>query len=111
MQTLYLARSLWAEAVRGEKRATIRWGERRISPGPMRYAREDDPSQTLTVLVTRVSDMPLRRVAEYLGRKADWPHPVLLAGMQAHYPEIGLDDEVQVIEHLTPRETAARDER
>lgn len=108
MQSLSLAPHLWADAASGEKRATIRWGERRISPGPMAYVHEKDRSRRLVVEVTRVTDMPLSAVAAFLGRKREWPDPVLLDGMRRHYPEIALADEVQVIEHLSPQETARK---
>ncbi|MEO1331250.1 MAG: ASCH domain-containing protein [Pseudomonadota bacterium] len=99
MQSLDLAPQLWADLVSGEKRATIRWGERTISPGPMAYVHETERDRRIEVMVTRVTEMPLREVAEFLGRKRDWPDRVLLEGMRKHYPEITLEDRVQVIEH------------
>lgn len=78
---------------------TIRWRERRIVPGPMRYVCDGDTATTAVVDVVRCTDMPLASVAGYLGKSDIWPDAVMLAGMREHYPAIVLTDIVQVIEH------------
>lgn len=102
MQELTVVARLFPQILSGEKRSTIRWRETRIIPGPMRYVCLDDPSRSVVVKVVQVTDMPLSAAAVYLGREAEWPKPVMLAGMREHYPSIGWLDMVQVIEHLPP---------
>lgn len=99
MQELGVVGRLFPLILSGEKRSTIRWRETRIVPGPMRYVCDDDASQIVIVEVTRCTDMPLSQAAAYLGREAEWPKDVMLDGMREHYPEIGWDDIVQIIEH------------
>ncbi|MEO0625119.1 MAG: ASCH domain-containing protein [Pseudomonadota bacterium] len=99
MQSLGVVPRLWPAIVSGEKSATIRWHEARIVPGPMRYRCDGMPERSAVVEVLRVTDLPLSEVAAHLGRQADWPDAVLLDGMREHYPDIALDDVVQVIEH------------
>ncbi|WP_367714282.1 ASCH domain-containing protein [Nitratireductor sp. GISD-1A_MAKvit] len=99
IQTLGVVGRLFPMILRGEKTSTIRWRETRITPGPMRYLCDDDPSQSVVVNVLKCTDMPLCSVAAYLGRTEEWPDEVMLAGMREHYPGIDLTDIVQVIEH------------
>lgn len=102
MQTLTVVERLWPELLSGEKRSTIRWREMPIVPGPMRYVREGRTRDTLVVTVARVTSMPLRDAARFLGRADDWPDPIMLEGMRVHYPAITMDDTVEVIEHGAP---------
>ncbi|MDH1088692.1 hypothetical protein N5C79_19525 [Pantoea brenneri] len=46
--------------------------------------------------------------AERLGKQAEWPDAVLLAGMREHYPAIELTSQVQLVHHLTPEATRKR---
>lgn len=108
MQSLGVVGRLFPEILSGAKRSTIRWREQRIVPGYMRYIRDDNPNQTAVVWVTKWTDMPLSRAAAYLGREEDWPKEVMLEGMREHYPDIAWEDDVQIIEHLTPEMTAER---
>jgi len=108
MQSLGVVPRLFPEIVSGRKTSTIRWRERRMTPGPMMYVCDGDPALTALVLVTKVTTMRLREAARYLGREDDWPDAVMLEGMREHYPSISLDDEVEVVEHLTPAETSER---
>lgn len=73
----------------------------------MRYVCDGDPSRTAVVLVTKVTTMQLREAAGYLGREKEWPDAVMLEGMREHYPTIRLDDDVEIVEHLTPAESSA----
>ena len=107
MQRLMVVDRLYSLVVSGAKTSTIRWRETPIVPGPMTYVCQGDPAKTVVVLVTRCTDMPLAEVAASVGKAADWPDPVMLAGIREHYPEIALSDVVQVVEHLTPQQTAA----
>lgn len=102
MQTLPIVSRLLPEVRAGQKRHTIRWRERAISPGPLCYINADDPHDTVNVWVTDVVSMPLSSVAEYLGKSAEWPDGVLLEGMREHYPAIRLDSVVEVIHHSAP---------
>ena len=102
MQSLHVVERLFPMVLSGEKTATIRWRETPIQPGYMTYLCDGDPGRTAVVWVTKCTDMALSEVAGYLGKAAEWPDPVLLEGMRAHYPEIALTDIVQVIEHLPP---------
>jgi len=108
MQRLALAARLFPLLARGEKTSTIRWRETQIEPGPMAYFCEDDPNERAVVLVTRCTNMPLTEVAAFVGKAEEWPDDVMLDGMRKHYPEIELTDVVQVVEHLTPEQTAAQ---
>jgi hypothetical protein len=99
MQTLGVVGRLFPLILSGEKTSTIRWRERRIVPGPMRYVCEDGSGKSAVVNVVRCTDMPLASVAAYLGKTSEWPHDVMLAGMKEHYPAIELSDIVQVVEH------------
>ncbi|MEO1721716.1 MAG: hypothetical protein AAFR84_04865 [Pseudomonadota bacterium] len=103
MQTLDLVPRLVPEVLSGEKRSTIRWREPQILLGPLRFTSAEPPIE-MVVEVWRVTEMPLRDAAAFLGRQADWPDEVMLAAMREHYPAITLDAVVQVIEfHPPPR--------
>jgi hypothetical protein len=108
MQQLAVVARLFPLIESGEKRSTIRWQETRIAPGYMRYVSEGDPRRTTIVWVTRCTDVPLSEAAAFVGREAEWPKDVMLSGMREHYPAIAWDDIVQIVEHLTPSETAMR---
>lgn len=102
MQSLEIVPRLIPDVRSGKKQHTIRWQERNIVPGPMRYVNAENADDTLVVMVTAVKTMPLSCVARYLGKSEEWPDMILLAGMQEHYPDIQLDSEVEVIHHLAP---------
>lgn len=102
MQTLDLAGRLSPAVLNGQKRATIRWVEPPVVPGPLRLVCSGDPSRQVVVEVCRVTAMALREAAGFLGRRDDWPDRVMLAGMREHDPAIRLDDAVQVIEFRLP---------
>lgn len=110
MQQLAVVARLFPLILSGEKRSTIRWRETRIVPGYMRYVSEGDPRDTAIVWVTRCTDVPLSDAAAFVGRETEWPKEVMLSGMREHYPAIGWSDVVQIVEHLTPSETARRDD-
>lgn len=50
--------------------------------------------------------MLLADTAGFLGIEADWPPEIMLEGMREHYPDIHLDEVIQVIEHLSPTESS-----
>jgi hypothetical protein len=106
MQSLKVVGRLFPLVLNGEKTHTIRWRETRIHPGPMRYVSTGDPRKTVVVLVTRCTDVPLSQAAALVGKQDVWPDAIMLSGMREHYPDIELDDIVQVIEHLTPQQSA-----
>jgi hypothetical protein len=108
MQTLNVVARLFPLIQAGEKTSTIRWRETRIVPGFLRYVCDGDPAKTAIVWVTRCTNIPLSEAAAFVGRQAEWPKEVMLAGMREHYPEIRWEDVVQIIEHLTPAETLKR---
>lgn len=107
MQSLLVVARLFPLIESGEKRSTIRWREQRIEPGLMTYVCQGDVHKTALVHVTRCTDMPLREAAAFLGKQDEWPNAVMLEGMREHYPEIELASIVQIVEHLSPAETAA----
>lgn len=107
MQTLGVVPRLFPDILAGRKTSTIRWSEAEIVPGPMIYVCDGEPQRRVVVMVTRVTAMPLSEAAAYLRRAEEWPPAVMLDGMREHYPGIGLEDTVSVIEHMTPAETAA----
>lgn len=102
LQTLPVVERLFPGILTGEKTSTIRWGERRIVPGPMIFVCEGHPHLTALVEVKRCTDMPLAKAAAFVGRAGEWPDDVMLAGMREHYPEIELSSIVQVIEFSLP---------
>ena len=108
MQTLEVVERLFPAILLGEKKSTIRWNETVIVLGPMKYVCSGNPSLTVIVNVFRCSDMALSEVAEFLGQLDNWPNPVMLEGMREHYPEIELEDIVQVIEHSPPIDNFTR---
>ena len=106
MQHLGVVARLFPDVQNGLKTSTIRWHERRIEPGFMRYVCAGQPDRTVIVWVTRCTDLPLSAAAAFVGREAEWPKDVMLEGMREHYPDIAWTDMVQIVEHLTPAETA-----
>ncbi|MGB3257936.1 MAG: hypothetical protein WBG89_07900 [Ornithinimicrobium sp.] len=108
-QQLSVVGRLFPAILDGSKRSTIRWKESPILPGVMTYVSDEPPHRSVQVMVTACSSMPLSEAAAFLGRKTDWPDEVMLTGMREHYADIALTDTVDVIEHLTPRETEARE--
>ena len=108
MQHLTVVARLFPAIVNGDKTSTIRWREARIEPGLLTYVCEGKPERTVAVLVARCTDMPLSEAAAFVGKADEWPDAVMLTGMRAHYPTIKMTDSVQVIEHLTPQQTAER---
>ncbi len=102
MQSLFLVERLFPLVLTGEKTSTIRWRETRIVPGPLTLVSEGETTRHVVVTVTRCTDMPLAEAAGFLGKAADWPDDVMLAGMRAHYPEIELSSRVQVVEFDPP---------
>jgi hypothetical protein len=103
IQTLDVVERLFPEILSGAKTSTIRWRERRIEPGPMKFICEGDRGKAVLVDVVRCSDMPLSQAAAFVGRADDWPDDVMLAGMREHYPDIELSSTVQIIEFALPR--------
>ncbi|MCU1368394.1 MAG: hypothetical protein JWN39_4033 [Ilumatobacteraceae bacterium] len=104
-QELEVVARLFPAVLAGTKRSTIRWREAEIKPGLMRYICAEDVGLTTIVWVERVTSMPLADAAAFLGMGAEWPPEIMLQGMREHYPDIHLDEIVQVIEHLTPEES------
>ena len=99
LQTLAVVPRLFPDIRRGAKISTIRWAELRITPGPLRLICGDE---SLVVTVTRCTDLPLSQAAAFVGRAADWPDEVMLQGMREHYPQITLQDVVQIVEFDPP---------
>ena len=110
MQTLGVVARLFPDIVSGRKTSTIRWRERAIVPGFLRYVCDGAPERMAIVWVTRSTRMPLSAAAAFVGQESAWPRDVMLAGMREHYPDIVWADEVEIIEHLTPQDTLARDD-
>ncbi len=102
MQSLFVVERLFPEIISGAKTSTIRWQEPNICIGPLRYICAADHNRTVIVTVTQCTDMPLAKAAAYLGMETEWPDAVMLAGMREHYPNITLNDSVQIIEHSAP---------
>jgi len=98
IQMLYVVERLFPDILSGAKTSTIRWRERRIVPGPMKFICERHPKRTALVEVSRCTDMPLSEAAAFVGRKGEWPDGVMLDGMREHYPDIQLSSMVQIIE-------------
>jgi hypothetical protein len=105
MQQLTLVPRLVPDVRSGAKTSTIRWQEVDIVTGPLKLVNEQDAGDTVIVWVTKIETLRLSEVAVRLGKEAEWPDAVLLAGMREHYPAIRLSSEVQLITHLTPAET------
>ncbi len=108
MQQLPVVERLFPAIVDGTKTSTIRWNECRIETGLMTYLCEGCSGASAVVWVTQCTDLPLSRVAAFLGMEEEWPDAVLLEGMREHYPEIRLTDVVQVVQHLSPAQSLSR---
>ena len=102
MQSLGVVERLFPLILNGAKTSTIRWRERHIVPGPLRFICDEDPSQSAVVTVTRCTEMPLHDAASFLGKSHEWPDDVMLEGMREHYPDIELSSVVQVVEFECP---------
>lgn len=108
MQSLALADQHFPALRRGDKTQTIRFNEGKPLAGPLRFYSESTADLDAVVWVTRCTSMPLARVAAFLRKESDWPDEIMLTGMRQYYPEITLDDVVEVVEHLSPEETKRR---
>lgn len=102
MQFLGVVDRLFPLILSGEKTSTIRWQERQIVSGPMKFVRDGDRTQTVEVEVYRCTDMPLSEAALLIGKADEWPDEIMLEGMREHYPDIELSSIVQVIEYNPP---------
>ena len=99
-QILGVVPRLWPELQSGDKRSTIRWSEPDVTLGRLRFVCDGSPLLTFDVRVWRVTKLALSDAAGFLGKAKEWPPEVMLNGMQEHYPEVQLQDVVQVIEFL-----------
>ena len=102
IQSLAVVDRLFPLIVTGEKTSTIRWRERRIAPGRLRFFNQADPSKSVEVEVVRCTELPLGEAAQFVGRAQEWPDAIVLEGMREHYPEIQLSSIVQVVEFAPP---------
>jgi hypothetical protein len=102
IQVLGVAERLFLHILSGEKTSTIRWQERHIVAGAMKFVSDGNPSQCVEVEVFRCSDMPLSEAASFVGKADEWPDEIMLEGMREHYPDIQLTSIVQVIEYKPP---------
>jgi hypothetical protein len=102
IQFLGVAARLYPLILSGEKTSTIRWQERHIVSGPLKFICDGDSSQTVEVEVYRCNDMPLSDAASFVGKADEWPDQAMLDGMREHYPEIEMLSIVQVIEYKLP---------
>ena len=109
MQKLTLVERLFELTEKGEKTATIRWREGEIRPGYLCFTCLERPSRTVIVWVTKVTSLPLKDAAQFLGREKEWPSDVMLDGMREHYPEISLADQVEIVEYLSPAATVQKE--
>ena len=101
-QSLGVVGRLFPLILAGEKTSTIRWREQHIVPGPMTFICDDDPSQTVVVMVTRCTEMPLHDAAHFVGKSDEWPDEIMLEGMREHYPGIELSSVVEIVEFRPP---------
>ncbi len=102
IQTLGVVDRLFPQILSGEKTSTIRWQERHIVAGPMKFICDGNHNQTVEVEVFRCTDMPLFEAASFVGKADEWPDQIILEGMREHYPDIRLSSIVQVIEYKPP---------
>lgn len=102
MQTLDVVGRLFPQILSGEKNSTIRWRERHIVPGPLKFLCDGNEDEAVTVIVTRCTDMPLSQAAAFVGKQDEWPDEVMLESMREHYPRIELSSTVQVVEFELP---------
>ena len=102
LQQLVLVNRLVPSVLDGTKTSTIRWNEAPVTPGLLRYVGDEQPHPSVIVMVTDCTSLLLSDAAQHLGRQAEWPPSVMLAGMREHYPTIELTDTNTVVRHLTP---------
>ena len=102
IQVLGVVDRLFPEILSGEKTSTIRWQERHIVVGPMKFVCDGNHSLTVEVEVFRCTDMPLSKAASFVGKAGEWPDQIMLEVMREHYPDIQLSIIVQIIEYKSP---------
>ena len=98
-QALGVVDRLYPQILSGEKTSTIRWQERYVALGTLKFICDGNSKQTVDVEVFRCTDMPLSEAASFVGKADDWPGEIMLEGMREHYPDIQLSSIVQVIEY------------
>lgn len=98
-QALGVVGRLFPQILSGEKTSTIRWRERHIAPGTLKFICDGCSNQTVEVEVFRCTDMPLFEAASFVGKADEWPDGIMLESMREHYSEIQLSSIVQVIEY------------
>jgi len=98
IQTLALADRLFPLLISGEKTSTIRWREKTIAVGPLRFICVEIQSNTAEVIVSRCTNMQLSDAPSFLNHGDEWSGDVMLSGMKEHYPDIEHTSIVQVIE-------------
>ena len=102
VQILGVVDRLFPQILSGEKTSTIRWRERSIVPGALKFVCDGNSSQAVEVEVFRCTEMPLSEAASFVGKADEWPDEIMLEGMREHYPEIQLSSIVQVVEYNPP---------
>jgi hypothetical protein len=104
LQKLELVDRLFPALFTGEKVSTLRWREGEVAEGYLLYCASNNPKWKALVWVTGTEKKPLRAFASFCNQTPD----ELLAAMRTHYPEITLEDDVLLVHHLTPYDTAER---
>jgi hypothetical protein len=102
IQILGVVERLFPHILSGEKTSTIRWQERHIVTGSIKFVSDGNPSQCVEVEVFRCTNMSLSEAASFVGKADEWTDKIMLEGMREHYPDIQLTSIVQVIEYKPP---------
>jgi len=102
IQRLELVDRLFRPLFTGEKRSTLRWRkEKKVGEGFLVYEASKNPRWHVLVWVTKISSGPLSSFASAY----DMTPEQLLASMRTHYPNIEMNSDVDLVEHLSPQET------
>lgn len=103
LQRLELADDLFPQVMRGAKTDILHWKEENIGLGYLEFYSVKNPALTATVLVTGVQKNTLQKFASRCRMTVDG----LLLEMKRHYPDITPQAQMQLVEFMTPDETAA----
>lgn len=104
MQELELLDRFFPDVFDGVKRRTLRWGDGEIAEGFLLFRASRSPDLKTLVWVTSVEKHSFETAAPLYQMTVS----ELLASMKTHYPAIDGTAELQLVNHLSPKETVAQ---
>jgi hypothetical protein len=101
IQKLNLADRFFPSLLAGKKTNTLRWQETAIKKGYLLFVSSKNPRWRSLVWVTEIRHARMNEFAPFYNMTPE----ELQISMQKHYPDIKIDTEVSLVEHLTPQQT------